>query len=158
MAARIMAATVAAAVALAPGGLPEPASGLSRILAGGAAAQTPPPPAAGEPSEGAERQPPPPYETQLLRLAEIMGALAYLHGLCDLPEENVWRESMEALLDAEARTPDRKALLAGAYNSGFRGFQISHRTCTQNTRAVIARYLKEGAKIAQDIASRYGGG
>lgn len=101
---------------------------------------------------------PPPYESKLLRLSEIMGSLAYLHALCDLPQKDVWRNSMATLLAAEAKTAIEKARLAGAYNNGYRGFQYSYRVCTPNARLVVDRYLKEGEKIAQDVANRYGGG
>ena len=102
--------------------------------------------------------PPPPYEPQILRLAEIMGALAYLRDLCGDRDGNVWRGRMSALLEAEAQTETRRERLAGAYNRGFRGFETTYRTCTPNAQLVINRYLDEGGKIARDVQNRFGGG
>lgn len=100
-----------------------------------------------------------PYEPQLLRLSEILGALAYLRELCGAPEEGEdLRKQMSALLDAEASTAARKARFAGAYNKGFRGFEATYRACTPNAELVVERYLNEGAQIARDVASRFGGG
>ena len=46
------------------------------------AQQAPAKPAAPAEQPAPAPEPPPPYEPQLLRLAEIMGALAYLRDLC----------------------------------------------------------------------------
>lgn len=117
-------------------------------------AQTPAP----EQKPAAE-PPPAPYEPQLLRLSEILGALAYLRELCGAPKEGEeLRKQMSALLDAEASTAARRARFAGAYNKGFRGFELTYRTCTANAELVVERYLAEGAQIAREVASRFGGG
>lgn len=121
-----------------------------------AVAQTTPPPAASAP---ANEPPPAPYEQQLLRLSEILGALAYLRELCgDQKESSELREQMAALIDVEASTAARKARFAGAYNKGFRGFEQTYRSCTPNAELVVTRYLGEGLSIAREVASRYGGG
>ena len=101
---------------------------------------------------------PPPYEPQLLRLAEIMGALSYLRDLCGSKDGNVWRARMAALLEAEAQTEARKERLAGAYNRGFRGFETTYRSCTPNAELLISRYLDEGGRITRDVQNRFGGG
>ncbi|MDP4595006.1 MAG: TIGR02301 family protein [Beijerinckiaceae bacterium] len=101
---------------------------------------------------------PPPYEPKLLRLSEIMGALAFLQSLCASDEGAEWRTSMQQLIASEGKTPEQKARLAGAYNAGYRGYQLNYRRCTDNARLVISRYFSEGGKIAQDLATRYGSG
>lgn len=101
--------------------------------------------------------PPPPYEPQLLRLSEILGALSYLRDICTAHDGDAWRAKMAALLDAEAKTQTRRERLAGAFNRGFRGYEVIYRTCTPNADTVIARYLNEGGRIARDINYRYGG-
>lgn len=102
--------------------------------------------------------PPPPYEVSLLRLSELLGALSYLQPLCREAQGEAWRRTMQELLDAEARSPGQRARLAGAFNAGFRGYELTYRTCTENARLVIVRYLAEGEKIARDVANRFGGG
>ena len=129
------------------------------VVAGGAfAQQTPAKPApapAAPPAPAAES--PPPYEPQLLRLAEIMGALAYLRDLCGAHDAEAFHAKMAGLLETEAKSEARKESLAGAYNDGFRGYQLNYRLCTPAAREVIARFLDEAAKISTDVASRYGG-
>lgn len=100
---------------------------------------------------------PPPYDAQLLRLAELMGALSYLRDLCGAGDGSEFRDKMARLLDAEGRTTERKELLAGAFNSGFGDYQLTYRVCTPAAKDIVARFLDESARIAKDIANRYGG-
>jgi len=125
------------------------------VAAGAALAQQPAPKPA-EPTPAAVEAPPP-YEPQLLRLAEIVGALAYLRDLCGAHDGDAWRAEMASLLDAEAKTEARKESLAGAYNRGFRGYELSYRACTPAAQDVIGRFLDEAAKTSTDLANRYGG-
>jgi uncharacterized protein (TIGR02301 family) len=64
---------------------------------------------------------------------------------------------MAALLDAESADTQRRDRLAGAYNKGFRDYATSYRACGPSANAVIERYLAETARLASDLASRYGG-
>ncbi|MBL8589143.1 MAG: TIGR02301 family protein [Methylobacteriaceae bacterium] len=139
-----LALTLAAALALAP-----PALAQQR----GRAPAAPP----AEPAPAPE-PPPPPYEPMLLRLSEIMGALAFLRDLCGERDGEVWRARMGKLLEAEATTEARKARLAGAYNRGYRGFELTYRVCTPAAETAIVRYLAEGQRLARDLSSRWGGG
>ena len=100
-------------------------------------------------------QPPAPYDGNLQRLAEIMGALHYLRGLCGANDGQKWRTEVQALIDAEAPTGERRTRMIASFNRGYRGFQQSYRTCTPAADIVIRRYMEEGAKIARDITARY---
>lgn len=100
---------------------------------------------------------PPPYEKQLLRLAEVLGALAWLTDLCGDRPSDQWRGQMTQLMEAEATSAARRERLAGAYNRGFRGYGAMHRRCTPNAELIITRFLDEGARIARDVASRFSG-
>lgn len=98
---------------------------------------------------------PPPYESQMLRLSELLGALAYLRDLCGAGDGAEYRVRMEQLIEAEGAVLREK--LAGAYNRGYHGYQASYSRCTPNAQAIVARFLAEGAKIARDIGYRFGG-
>jgi uncharacterized protein (TIGR02301 family) len=115
-----------------------------------APAKPPEPPPAPEP-------PPPPYEKELLRLSEIVGALAFLRSLCAAPDSNEWQARMQALLETEGSTPARRERLAGAYNRGYRGYALTYRMCTPSATEASARYLKEGESLSRNLAGRYGG-
>ena len=98
---------------------------------------------------------PAPYDGDLQRLAEILGALHYLRGICKANDGQKWRNEMQALLDAEAPSGDRRNRLQVRFNRGYRGFQQTYRTCTHAADLVIRRYLDEGSKIAREITARY---
>jgi uncharacterized protein (TIGR02301 family) len=97
-----------------------------------------------------------PYDRDLQRLAEIMGSLQYLRSICGASEGQVWRNEMQALIEAEAPAGERRDRLTASFNRGYRGFQQSYRTCTPAANFAIRRYLDEGARIARDITARYG--
>jgi len=127
-----------------------------------APAKPAPLPAAAKPDAAKTEQPaaapdetPPPYEPQLLRLSEILGALTYLRDICGDSDAASWRGRMQALLDAEAKSAIRKEYLAGAFNRGFHGYELSYRVCTPNAQLIIKRFLSEGEKISRDVTNRY---
>ena len=123
------------------------------------AAQTTPakPAAAAEQPAPPPAEPPPPYEPQLLRLAEVIGALSYLRDLCGDGDGATFRAKFAGLLETEAATPARKETLAGAFNRGFRDYELTYRACTPTAREIVARFLDEAGRIARDVANRYGG-
>ena len=123
------------------------------------AAQTPPaaPAAPVEQPAPPAAEPPPPYEPQLLRLAEIIGALSYLRDLCGAGDGATFRAEFANLIDTEGTTPTRKETLAGAFNRGFRDYEITYRACTPAAQEIVARFLEEAGRIARDVANRYGG-
>jgi uncharacterized protein (TIGR02301 family) len=94
-------------------------------------------------------------DDSLARLSEILGALHYLRGVCDSGEGNRWRNEMQALIEAEGTTPERKARMTTGFNRGFRGFQQTYRTCTPAASTATRRYLDEGAKLSREVTARY---
>jgi len=103
----------------------------------------------------AHAQAPAPFDGNLQRLAEIMGALHYLRALCGANEGQKWRNEVQALIDAEAPSGDRRTRMIASFNRGYRSFQQTYRTCTPAADLVIRRYLEEGSKIARDVTARY---
>lgn len=106
-------------------------------------------------SPAAAQGTPAPFDNDLQRLAEILGGLAYLRAVCGARDGEVWRNEMQALLEAEAPSGERRDRMVASYNRGYRGFAQSYRTCTPAADLAIRRYLEEGAKIARDITARY---
>lgn len=122
-----------------------------------AVAQTQRPVAAAKPEPAVHVEPPVPYEPQLLKLAEIMGSLAYLRTICAGKEAAQWRARMAALLEAEGRTAQRRERLTGAYNRGFRAYAVTHRSCGDGSQEASTRLAGEGERLARILAGRYGG-
>ena len=105
----------------------------------------------------APEPPPAPYDRDLLRLSEIIGALAFLRDLCAAPDAGEWPKRMKALQEAEGVTPGRRDRLAGAYNRGYRGYALTYRVCTPSAREAAARFVIEGERLSHSLASRFGG-
>jgi uncharacterized protein (TIGR02301 family) len=96
-----------------------------------------------------------PFDGDLERLAEILGSLQYLRTVCNANEGQKWRNEMQALIDAEVPSGERRHKIVAGFNRGYRGFQQTYRTCTPAATVAIRRYLDEGAKIAREITARY---
>ncbi|RTL55348.1 MAG: TIGR02301 family protein [Bradyrhizobiaceae bacterium] len=96
-----------------------------------------------------------PFDAELQRLAEILGTLHYLRGICGTNEGQKWRAEMQALIDAETPSGERRSRMVAAFNRGYNGFQQTYRSCTPAGRVAIRRYLEEGAKISRNLTSRY---
>ena len=103
----------------------------------------------------APENPSAPYDTELQRLAEILGSLQYLRTVCGAKEGQKWRAEMQSLIDAEAPAGERRRKIVASFNNGYRGFEQTYRTCTPAADLAIRRYLDEGAKIAREITARY---
>ena len=96
-----------------------------------------------------------PFDADLQRFAEILGTLHYLRGICGNNEGAKWRNEMQALIDAETPSGERRTRLIAGFNRGYNGFQQTYRTCTPAAKVAIRRYLEEGSKISRDLTARY---
>lgn len=129
------------------------AAGVFAVVA--SAAETPPPTG---PTPAAPVAPlaPPPFEADLLRFAEVLGALSWLDPLCGSSDAGVWRGQMMGLIDAQGLNPDDRRRYVDAFNRGYRTFASVHRSCTPRTRAVLQRYFADGAAISDRLDERFG--
>ena len=96
-----------------------------------------------------------PFDNDLQRMSEILGALHYLRGICGNNEGNKWRSEMQALVDAETPSGERRARMIAAFNRGYNGFQQTYRTCTPAAMTAVRRHVEEGARISRDLTARY---
>jgi uncharacterized protein (TIGR02301 family) len=96
-----------------------------------------------------------PFDHDLQRLSEILGALHYLRTVCGAREGQKWRNEMQALIDAEVPSGERRTRMIASFNRGYQGFQQTYRSCTPAADFAIRRYLEEGSRIARDITGRY---
>ncbi|MFS8039031.1 TIGR02301 family protein [Xanthobacter sp. AM11] len=111
-------------------------------------------PSRAAPAEGA----PPPYDADLMRLAEILGALHYLRPLCGVTgEAQRWRTEMQSLIETEQPSDARKGKIIASFNRGYASYAEVYRSCTPAARVAVERQLEEGARLAHDIVVRYGG-
>lgn len=94
-----------------------------------------------------------PYDTKLLRLAEILGAVHYLRELCGANEGQLWRNRMQELIESEgAAAAQRRARLTTRFNNGYRSYSRTYQTCTPSAQTAVARFLAEGATLSDELA------
>ena len=99
--------------------------------------------------------PPPddrPYDENLMRLAEILGAVHYLRELCGAGEGQLWRDQMNEILRNEGTTAVRRAKLVNKFNDGYRGYRRTYRTCTESATRAASRFSTEGAELASSLS------
>jgi uncharacterized protein (TIGR02301 family) len=96
-----------------------------------------------------------PFDNDLQRMSEILGALHYLRGICGSNEGSKWRNEMQALVDAETPSGERRTRMIAGFNRGYHGFQQTYRTCTPAANIAIRRYIEEGSRISRDLTARY---
>lgn len=112
--------------------------------------------ASATPLLAADATSPPPYQADVLRLSEVLGAAAYLDGLCAGPTSADWRAKMVSLLDAQGLDGPARRPYVEAFNRGQRTFAVAHRTCTAAARGVLQRYFAEGAQLSERLDQRFG--
>lgn len=99
--------------------------------------------------------PAPLYEAPMLRLAEILGGLAFLRDLCEPGAGASFREEARKLIETE-KSPLREKLV-GAFNRGFTGYADNYGFCSANAVAAAEGLRREGERFARDIGARFGG-
>lgn len=109
------------------------------------------------PAPVAVEEKPTPYDQRLIRLSEILGSVHYLRNLCIKEPEDVWRRSMQELIDKEtANEIKRRERMTAAFNRGYRTFASVYTTCTSPAIVAEQRYRAEGATLASEIVARFG--
>jgi uncharacterized protein (TIGR02301 family) len=93
-----------------------------------------------------------PYDDKLMRLSEILGAVHYLRELCGANDGQRWRDSMKELMDTEGSSALRRARLTRSFNNGYRAYSRTYSACSPSAQTAIARFLAEGAEIAESLA------
>ncbi len=92
-----------------------------------------------------------PYDSQLFRLAEILGTLHYLRELCGANEGQVWREHMRELAASEGTSALRRAKFVESFNRGYRDYSRTYRACTQPALVAIQRFMDQASAISDGL-------
>ncbi|MEL6747763.1 MAG: TIGR02301 family protein [Pseudomonadota bacterium] len=94
-----------------------------------------------------------PYDSELLRLSELLGAIHYLRALCGHEEGQIWRRYMTDLIDSEGFTAKRRLTLTQAFNKGYRSYQRTYRSCTGTAQTAVRQFLNESGTAAQKLST-----
>jgi len=91
------------------------------------------------------------HSARLVRIAEIMGGLHYLRGICDKENNQVWRGNMLRLLDLEQPPQDVRERMVSRFNSYFDREKRSYSTCNRKTTREIKRLAGEGQQLTSEL-------
>jgi uncharacterized protein (TIGR02301 family) len=92
----------------------------------------------------------------LADLAETLGEAHAIRALCNGDSDQTWRNYMQNMLDMEAPGGgQRRAVLTGAFNRGYRAQSSQRKTCTPDLKQVEAQIAARGHAIADAIAKSY---
>lgn len=93
-------------------------------------------------------------EGEMVRLAEILGAVHHLREVCNANEGQLWRSKMQDLLRHEKPSDDMKELMVARFNRAYHQHRLAYPRCTGQARTDAARFLDEGSGLAQRLAAR----
>ncbi|AWY99860.1 MAG: TIGR02301 family protein [Rhodobiaceae bacterium] len=93
-------------------------------------------------------------EGEMVRLAEILGAVHHLREVCNANEGQLWRSKMQDLLRHEKPSTDMKELMVARFNRAYHQHRLAYPRCTGQARTDAARFLDEGSGLAQRLAAR----
>ncbi len=92
------------------------------------------------------------HQTRLVRMAEVMGGLHYLRGICDKEDNQVWRGNMMRLLDLEQPPQDVRERMVSRFNSYFDREQKSFSTCNRKATREIKKLAGEGQQLTSELS------
>ncbi len=93
------------------------------------------------------------YQSQLLRLAEILGTLHHLRGQCFESERQAWRDEMMELIRLEDPSSDRKEQLIRRFNETYAKARRDYPQCTRAASLEAERLAREGAVLSETAAN-----
>ena len=92
------------------------------------------------------------YQSQLLRLAEVMGSLHYLRSLCDRNDSQIWRSNMMKLLDLERPPQDVRAQMVSRFNGSYEENRRNYSRCSSGARSRIRSLAGEGERLINGLS------
>lgn len=95
-------------------------------------------------------------DNNLVRLAEILGAVHHLREVCGANEGQLWRGKMQELLRLERPDDNLKELMVSRFNRAYHQHRQAYPRCTVQARSDIDRFLDEGAGLSGRLAAQTG--
>ena len=92
-----------------------------------------------------------PYDNDLLRLSEILGSIHYLRAICGHDDKQLWRDQMQALIQAEGSSALRRVVLTRRFNRGFSNYGRTYRRCTESAKTSLTRFMEEAGNLTDKL-------
>jgi uncharacterized protein (TIGR02301 family) len=92
------------------------------------------------------------YRADMVRLAEVLGAVHLLRERCGGREGQMWRRKMLEMLDIEASRKKDRDMLVNHFNKSYYAMRVNHSRCSMRTISEMNAYIDEGAAVAGRLA------
>jgi uncharacterized protein (TIGR02301 family) len=92
------------------------------------------------------------YQSRLLRLSEILGALHSVRAQCEPAEDTRWRDRMQELIRLERPSTEQKNAMTLRFNAGYEDASSRFRVCTDAARVYAANVAREAETISRTLA------
>ena len=92
------------------------------------------------------------YRADMVRLAEVLGAVHLLREKCGSREGQMWRRKMLEMLDIEASDKKERDMLVNHFNRSYYAMRVNHSRCSMRTISEMNAYIDEGAALAGRLA------
>jgi uncharacterized protein (TIGR02301 family) len=99
-----------------------------------------------EPGTGAS------YQSRILRLSEILGALHSVRTHCESSGDSHWRDRMMELIRLEHPSTDERNAMIERFNAGYAAADGRFSSCTDAARAYAATLAREGQDLSRTLA------
>lgn len=92
------------------------------------------------------------YRADMVRLAEVLGAVHLLRERCGGREGQMWRRKMLEMLDIEASGKKERDMLVNHFNKSYYAMRVNHSRCSLRTISEMNAYIDEGAALSGRLA------
>jgi uncharacterized protein (TIGR02301 family) len=92
------------------------------------------------------------YQSRLLRLSEILGALHFVRAQCEPAEDVRWRDRMQELIRLERPSTEQRNAMVVKFNDGYGDAKSRFSVCTDAARVYAANIAGEGETISRTLA------
>lgn len=92
------------------------------------------------------------FGVRVKALAETLGAVHYLRGLCTNDEQTIWRDAMMELIRLEEPSRAQRQEMTRRFNQGYHSARDRFPRCTRDAEREAERLAAEGAQTAAELA------
>ncbi len=92
------------------------------------------------------------HQTQIIRLAEVMGGSHYLRGICDKADNQIWRAHMLSLLELEQPPQEMREEMVSRFNANYDRARRSFSKCNRKATRELSKLAQEGEQLTGEIS------
>lgn len=92
------------------------------------------------------------FSGRVKALAETLGAVHYLRGLCTEDEQTIWRDAMMELIRLEEPSRAQRQEMTRRFNQGYHSARDRFPRCNRDAERESERLAAKGSQTAAELA------